>query len=180
MRKLIVSVLALTLSVPVFAGTLSGVTMPDTAELGGQKLVLNGLGLREKYFIDVYVGGLYLPAKTTDANKAINDDVPKRIFMQFTYDLSQEKLAETMRESIAAAGSATAAQKADLIASWMEDVKPGDSMAVEYVPGKGTTFVVKGKAKGTVEGAEFMKAIFGVYLGPKPPTADLKKGLMGQ
>ena len=57
------------------AGELAGVTMPDTATVAGSKLMLNGMGLREKFFIDVYVGGLYLPAKTTDASKAIKEDV---------------------------------------------------------------------------------------------------------
>ena len=98
---------ALLFALQSFAGAaeLSGVNVPDTATVGGQDLVLNGLGLREKYFIDIYVGGLYLPQKTTDSAKAIQDDVPKRITMQFTYDLSAER---STRARIAACGSASA------------------------------------------------------------------------
>jgi len=33
------------------AGTLAGVTLPDTAQVGSTALVLNGLGLRTKYMI---------------------------------------------------------------------------------------------------------------------------------
>ena len=38
------------------AASLAGVTVPDSATVGGSTLVLNGMGLREKYFIDIYVG----------------------------------------------------------------------------------------------------------------------------
>ena len=49
------------------AGELAGVTMPDSITVeNGQKLVLNGMGLREMFWIDIYVGGLYLPTATHD------------------------------------------------------------------------------------------------------------------
>ena len=40
---------------PAHAATLAGVTLADTATVGGQPVVLNGMGLREKYFLDIYV-----------------------------------------------------------------------------------------------------------------------------
>lgn len=182
--KSLIRVLGLTLGLalvaPVYAGTLAGVTLPDTTKVGEQTLVLNGMGLREKFFIDVYVGGLYLPEKTTDADKAINSDVPKRIVMAMTYDLGKEKLADMMKESISKADSPEVSSKADTLASWMEDVAPGDQIILEYMPGKGTSVIVKGKTKGTIEGTGMMKALWGIYLGPNPPTSALKKGLLGK
>ena len=167
------------LTTPAFAGTKAGVTLPDTKTVAGQTLVLNGLGLREKLFIDIYVGGLYLPSKTTDGQKAIDVDAPKQIVMQFVYALTAEDLAKTMRESLAKAGSAEVRAKADTLAGWMEAVEPGDQIILEYVPGTGTSVIVKGKTKGTLAGTDMMKALFGIYLGPNPPTTDLKKGLLG-
>jgi hypothetical protein len=160
------------------AATLAGVSLPDTATVGGQPVVLNGLGLREKYFMDIYVGGLYLPAKTKDASKAINDDVPKRIVMHFTYELSKDKLGGIMLESLNNSGSAAAKKHAAELAGWMTNVAPGDEITLDYAPGTGTSVAVGGQTKGTIAGPEFMKAIFGVYLGPKPPTKDLKAGMM--
>ena len=171
--------LGLLMATPAMAGELAGVTLPDTMDVGGTSLVLNGMGLREKYFIDIYVGGLYLPARTQDAAKAINDDVPKRIVMEMTYDLDKEKLGDTMRESISKAESKSVAAKADTLAGWMEDVTKGDQIILEYVPGTGTSVIVKGKKKGTLEGPEMMKALWGIYLGPNPPTKALKAGLLG-
>jgi len=171
--------LALFLPLQADARSHEGVTLPDTVNLGGQNLVLNGMGLREKYFIDIYVAGLYLPAKTSDASKAISDDVPKRIDMAMTYELEKAKLADTMREGIGSAGNAEAKKHAGTLAGWMEDVTEGDHIIIDYVPGKGTTITVKGKVKGTIPGPEFMQGIFSVYLGPNPPTGTLKKGLLG-
>lgn len=172
--------LAFALATPAVAGKLEGVTLPDTIQLGGQTLVLNGMGLREKVFIDVYVAGLYLPKKTTSAREAINSDVPKRIEMVMMRSVGKEKLADTMRESISKAGAADVKSKAGTLAGWMEDTKEGDRIVLEYVPGKGTTVRVKGKDKGTIEGIGFMKAIWDIYLGSNPPTDDLKDGLLGR
>jgi hypothetical protein len=172
--------LALALALPAFARKLEGVTLPDSIELGGQSLVLNGMGLREKVFIDVYVAGLYLPQKTTDARKAIDEDVPKRIDMVMKRDVSRDQLADTMRESLGKAGSAEAKAKADTLAAWMEDVSEGDHVVLDYVPGTGTTVTVKGKAKGTIPGVSFMQAVWAIYLGKNPPTDDLKNGLLGR
>lgn len=172
--------LALALTGPAFAGKLEGVTLPDSIQVSGQTLVLNGMGLREKVFIDVYVAGLYLPKKTKSAREAINSDVPKRIEMVMMRSVGKDKLADTMKESISKAGSKAVAAQAGTLAGWMEDTDEGDRIVLEYVPGKGTAVRVKGKDKGSIPGAEFMKAVWGIYLGPNPPTDDLKDGLLGR
>lgn len=172
--------LALALLAPAHAGTLAGVTLPDSATVGGQPLVLNGLGLREKFFIDIYVGSLYLPAKTTDASQAISSDVPKRIVMHFVYSLDNAKMASIMKESMAAAGSAEAQKHAGTLAGWMDDVGPGDEVVLDYVPGQGTAIIVKGVTKGTLPGVPVMKALWSIFLGSSPPTNALKSGMLGR
>jgi hypothetical protein len=164
-----------------FGGTLAGVTLPDTATVGGEEVKLVGMGLREKYFIDIYVGGLYLKTPTKDAKTAIAADEPKRIVMHFIYsDVPADKMRETYDSGFAAnadAGSLKA--KIDKLNSYMADLTTGDQVVLDYVPGTGTTVSVKGSTKGTIEGADFMKALFAVYLGDSPPTSKLKKGMLG-
>jgi hypothetical protein len=53
-------------------------------------------------------------------------------------------------------------------------------MVFTYLPCKGTTLAVNGKDKFTVAGAPFCQLAFSVWLGPKPPTASLKKNLLVQ
>ncbi len=99
MKRLLVTALALALSLPAVAGELAGVTMPDSDTVAGQSVVLNGMALREKFFLDIYVGGLYLPAKSSDGAAVIAQDVPKKLHMQFIYsEVPAEKTIETYRE----------------------------------------------------------------------------------
>jgi Chalcone isomerase-like len=51
--------------------TLAGVTLPETVDVERNSLVLNGIGLRKKLFIEVYVGGLYLAARESSAAKSL-------------------------------------------------------------------------------------------------------------
>lgn len=174
--------LLLLLAAPVHAAELAGVSAPDTVSVGGQTLVLNGLGLREKYYIDVYVGGLYLPTKTTSSSTAIEQDVAKRLLMHFVYrKVTADQLAETFREGFAKdPGGAALQDEVDQLCGWMETMVSEDQAVFDYVPGQGTTVTVKGVSKGTIAGAPFMEALWRVYLGGSPPTEKLKRGMMGK
>jgi hypothetical protein len=174
----------LSLVSPAHAREFEGVTMPDSASVGGQSLVLNGMGLREKFFLNINVGGLYLPAKTTDGQSAIDQDVPKKLVMHFQYSggVPKDKMLEAYEEGLSNNASALKSSQAENLATfygWLSDMAAGDEIVYEYVPGTGTTVWVKGAKKGTIAGSDFMKALFSIYLGKTPPTADLKAGLLG-
>ena len=83
MRKLLL--LALLVTTPAMAATVAGVTMPETRSIQGADLVLNGAGLREKYFFDIYVAGLYLPVKTTSSAVVLDGETVKRLEFEFKY-----------------------------------------------------------------------------------------------
>lgn len=167
---------------PAFAGSLAGVTAPDTATVGGQTLVLNGLGLREKFYFDIYVGALYLPAKTTSGTTAITQDVPKRIQMTFVYSaVTKAQLVEAYDEGLAYDKNAAAVKdRFETLEGYLTDVAAKDVITFDYVPGAGTTVTVKGVKKGTIAGKDFMESLWAVYLGEHPPTAKLKSGMLGQ
>ncbi|MFZ5475648.1 MAG: chalcone isomerase family protein [Myxococcota bacterium] len=164
------------------AATLAGVTLPDTATVGGQTVRLNGIGLREKFYVDVYVGGLYLTHPTKDGTAAIDADEPKRVVMHFVYSkVTRDQLVESFVSDFGH-DPASARHKADidrLIAVLPAQVVAGEELVFDYVPGQGTTFRVGGKPAVTIAGVDFMKMIWNVWLGPNPPTADIKKGMLG-
>lgn len=165
----------------VQAATLAGVTLPDAASVGGQRVSLNGVGLREKMFIDIYVGGLYLTHATKDGAAAIAAEEPKRVVMHFIYSkVTKEQMVEVFMEGFGTQPS-VAAEKANidkLIAQVPATVAAGDELAFDYVPGRGTTMTLNGQGLLTVPGTNFMKLVFGIYLGPHPPTEELKRGLL--
>ena len=96
MKKLVVIILAVFMMSPTaFAMQVADVTLPDSLMAGGDTLLLNGAGLRKKFIIKVYAGGLYLKQKDTDPVKIIDEDAPMAIRMHFIHDgVSSEKLVD--------------------------------------------------------------------------------------
>ena len=181
--SVVVAALVLVPFLNLYAADLAGVTMPDSAQVGNTTLVLNGLGLRTKIVVKVYVAGLYLPRKSADAEGIIKADAPKRLVMQFVRGVSKNQLTDAFNESFN--DNAREARKAvgadiDRFLAALEPVKDGDQLIFTYVPEAGTTFAINGKEKLTIPGLGFTQALFSVWLGPKPPTGGLKKGLLGQ
>lgn len=163
------------------AASLAGVTLPDAANVGSARVTLNGVGLREKLFLDIYVGGLYLTHPTKDAAAAIAADEPKRVVMHFIYSkVTKEQMVETFNEGFGGQPG-VAAEKANidkLIGLVPAQVVAGDELSFDYAPGKGTSLLLNGQTLGTIPGSAFMKLVWGIYLGPHPPTEDLKRGMM--
>jgi hypothetical protein len=186
MRKVALSVAVVVFMLTSFnlrAASLAGVTLPDTVQVGGTTLVLNGLGLRTKFTVKVYVAGLYLQQKSSDSSAIINSDAPKRIVMQFVHGASKQQMTDAFDEGFKDnSPDAEKAMKADIdnFLGVLEAVKNGDQMVVTYVPGTGTTLDINGTKKLTIAGSAFSQVLFSVWLGPKPPTTDLKKGILGQ
>lgn len=187
MRNAAISLLVLLLLVASVlearAATLAGVTLPDTVQVGAATLVLNGLGVRKKFVVKVYVAGLYLKQKSSDANAILKDDAPKRIVLHFVHDVSQSQLADGFSEAFEKnTPEASKTMKADLdrFLGAMEAMKEGEELSFTYLPGTGTILSFRGKDKMTIANPAFGPVLFSVWLGPKPPNADLKKGILGQ
>lgn len=184
MRILYATLLSLLLAVPAGAATLAGATLPDKAEVKGQSLVLNGMGLRTKLFIKVYVAGLYLPQKEKAAAKILGADTSRRMVMHFLYGVSKEQMCEAWDEGLAANtpnASADVKKAFATLCSWMEPINKGHQLLLTYVPGEGTQVEVNGKSKGTLPGGKAVAdAILATWIGPKPgPGQDFKKALLG-
>lgn len=183
MRTVLVLCVFLAAAVGAQAGELAGVTMTDTTEVGDQQLVLNGMGLRKKAIIKVYVAGLYLPAKQSDAAKILDADTARQLVMDFKFGVSGAKMCGAWDECLEAnVTNASDQVKADFknLCSFMDDMEKGDKMVFTYLPGKGTESAVKGQSKGTIEGKPFADALYSCWIGANPPGEAFKKGLLGE
>jgi hypothetical protein len=164
------------------AGSLAGVTVPDSVQVDGDRLVLNGMGLREKFFIDVYVAALYLPRAERSEQSIFAADEKRQVVMHFVYDVTGEQMCEAWADSLEAnRPNANAALKKDFdtLCTYMENVEEGDTMTFTYVPGEGTTVSVRGEEKGTLGDKAFADAMFASWIGQHPATGKLKKGMLG-
>jgi hypothetical protein len=187
MRKTVITlavvVFVLVSMIELQAASLAGVTMPDTAQVGSKTLVLNGLGLRTEFMVKVYVAGLYLEQKSSDPSAIIKADAPNRIVMQFLHGASKSQMANAFKESFndnTPEAMKTMQADIDRLLGALEPLNVGDQMVFTYVPGTGTTLAINGKDKLAIAGSAFNPVLLSVWLGPKPPTANVKKGMLGK
>lgn len=163
--------------------TYNDVKLPGTVQVAGHTLVLNGVALRKKAVFKVYVAGLYLLAKSNDADAVLAADAPRRLVMQFLRDVGKDKMCEAWDEALANnTPNASAQLKAEFVTlcGYMEDIKKEQQFVFTYVPGTGTEVSVAGVAKGTIAGKDFADALYKAWIGPKPgPGEGFKKNLMG-
>jgi hypothetical protein len=181
-RAAVVIVLALSpLGTAAHAAELAGATLPDTVSAGDKTLKLNGIGLRKKAMFKVYVCGLYLESPSKDADAILAADQAKAIRMHFLRDLTKAQLVEAFEEGFEANAKDKAGQKAafEKMLALIPDTKEGDTLTFTYLPGKGTALRVGDKDLGAFAGKGFADAVFSIWLGAKPPTEDLKKGMLG-
>jgi len=158
------------------------VTLPNEVTLSGENMELNGAGMREKMWIDLYAGGLYVQTKSSEANTVINTDAPMAMKLHIVSGMvSQSKMIGAVTDGFenSTSGKATTAERASFVACFNDEITKEDIFDIVYA--SGNTIVYKnGKEKGSVKGLEFKKALFGIWLGKKPADKDLKKGMLGK
>lgn len=184
MRTRLLALLTLLLTASAaWAGTLAGVNLPDKAQVDGQALVLNGMGLRSKLIIKVYVGGLYLPQKQKSAQTILGADGPRQMVLHFIYDVSKEQMCDAWNEGLEANtpnASAEIKKNFETLCTWMDGVGKGQKLTMTYLPGQGTRVDIAGKVKGTLPGKPTADAILSTWIGPDPaPGKDFKKSVLG-
>ncbi len=184
LKGLIIIMLCLTTSISFAQTTISGVTLPAKQTMYGADLELNGGGLREKLWIDLYVGGLYVSTKSKDAKTIINADEPMSIHLEIVSGLiSSEKMIEAVEEGFEKStnGNTDKFKKeiATFISAFSEAIVKGDQFDITYIPNLGVVVAKNNNRITNIAGLEFKKALFGIWFGDKPADKNLKKGMLG-
>src|SRR5207245_9481808 len=110
---------------------LAGLDLPDTITVWNTHLLLNGLGLRTKFMVKVYVAGLYLAQKSSDGDAIVKADETKRIVMHFLHGVSKNQMADAFQESFrdnAPAASQQMKAEIDRLIGALEPLKEQDEM----------------------------------------------------
>jgi hypothetical protein len=173
----------LLLALPAGARDCEGVNMPDQVTVDGTKLVLNGMGLREAtvFNVNVYVAALYLVRRSSDGEKIAAAEEPKQMRIQFVRDVSKSDMAEAIQKGFERAtgdGYGKLKARVEKLMAALPEFKNGDRFTITYRPGNGVE-LKSASASTTIEGADFARGLFLIWLGKHPPNAGLKKGLLG-
>ena len=168
------------------AAELSGVFVMDEINTEkGETLVLNGAGLREKFWVDVYVGSLYLPEKSSDIAEILSKPGPLRIQLDFVYkEVAQEKLLQSWREGFEknqpqASLQMLEARIAQFYRLFDSSAVARDQYRFDYQPGIGTRVSKNQQELGVIAGEDFRNALLEIWLGNQPADKGLKKAMLG-
>lgn len=155
--------------------------------VGGQRLVLNGAGVRYKLVFKLYAMALYLPKKSNSVDEIIAMPGRKRIQM---LALREMPVAEFGR--MTARGIQASATRDDLV-KILPDVARigqlygaydrtnlGDEILMDWTPGAGLTVHFRGALQGDpFVQPELFNTLLKVWMGDKPADAQLKAALLG-
>jgi hypothetical protein len=163
-------------SFPAVSVTIDGIEIPDTLTMAntGPVLVLNGAGVREKLFLDIYIGALYLPAKSGDAQAILSAKGPACVAMHFLYkQVSREKITEAWDDGLAANHTAAEMQalqpQLEKFNALFRTMHKGEVIRICHLPGAGTEVRINDERRGNVEGETFFHAMLAIW----------KQGMLG-
>lgn len=164
---------------------IGGINMPETLKVGKTILKLNGAGIRTKFFLKLYVGGLYLQNTSTDAVKVVGADEAMAIRLHITSSMiTSEKMENATREgfqnSLGKKSDSLNREIEMFIDIFKSEIKVDDTFNMIYTPGVGVEVYKNEKLASTIKGLEFKKALFGIWLGEEPAQDSLKEEMMGE
>ena len=177
------SLALLALLVPPARGApaeIEGVTFPVRIEAGATHLPVFGLGLlRYRVFFRGYAGALYLPESAV-ASQAL-EDLPKALELSYFWAIKGPLFAQAADDLLARNQTPAALEalreRLDRLNQLYQDVEPGDRYRLTYVPEMGLTLSLNGTPLGTIPGADFAAAYFGIWLGDAPLSLSFRDQL---
>jgi len=164
---------------------IGGVIMPNVIKAGDEYLKINGGGIREKLFMDLYIGVLYLREKSSSASTIINSDAPMAIKLRVISSMvSKENMEEAIRVGFdkSTGNNVTPIKdKIDLLitTAFKDEIAIGDIFDIIYLPTKGISITKNDALMLTIKGLDFKKALFGIWLCDQPADENLKNKMLG-
>lgn len=166
--------------------TLEGQQFDETMTLADRSLRLNGLGLRGVAWIKAFVAGLYLSAPSKDSAQILSMPGPKRIRLKIMLNAPSHELTRSLVGRIedheAEAVRARLGDRLGKLASLIDsvgDLKPGDTLDLDFIPDKGVSLRLNDKLMGQpVAGDDLYRCVLKIFVGDQPVDRRMKEGLL--
>jgi len=165
--------LALALGMSVSTGSGFAKEPPYIKSMMGQ-VQLQGLGRLNFWGFHVYDANLYRGATKDSQEFALELKYQK----SFSGEAIANRTADEMKNMGVA--DAQAASWGKELEAMLPNVEPGQTIAAVYIPKQGTSFFYEGKKVSQIQGADFAKAFFGIWLDSKTSVPKLRTDLLGQ
>lgn len=167
---------------------VSWAAFPSVVQQGDATLKLNGEGVRYRLMFKVYKMALYTPSPAATPDQLLSMPGPKRIAFEALRELPGTNLGLAFIKGLSANSPRDMVQKHVTstnrlieIFSGRAKLLPGDSFAMEYLPGKGTQFYILNEPQGAPVGdEEFFRMVLRIWVGPSPADHQLKERLLAE
>ena len=152
---------------------------------GKTKLYLNGYGIRDKMWINLYVQALYLTKKTDNPEEILSSDetIATRLYVTSSL-VTREKLIKAIEEGMEKSYKGDLEPLRDRMNKFMslfESVTEKGFVEFVYSKEDVKTYVfINDKLTGEIEGLDFRRALFGIWLEERAVDRTLKKRLLGK
>ncbi len=163
----------------------AGAEFPDTLEVEGASLVLNGAGIRSAFFIDVYAAGLYLQQKSSDAKQIVAADEPMALELEIVTNLQAgARMGSPIERGFERSTNGNTEPFRNEIEVFInlfaEANSKGDRIKIVYLPNRGVAVSMNDGQERVIEGGlPFKQALFGIWLSPRPIQKSLKADMLG-
>lgn len=185
MNRFVTLVFLLLVSIIAQAREIDGVAIPETLTIDGEEkpLLLNGAGLRTRYFAKIYVAGLYLAQPAITPEAVLESSTPRAIALYLRRDSDSEQIAAALLGSVAKNHSLNEIkplqERLNQFKLMMPDLKRNQIVYLEFPANGETRVLINRELRGTLKGADFQRALLKIWLGAKPVDTGLKRLLLG-
>jgi len=168
--------------------SVAGVKYDEASEVRGNKVHLNGAGIRYKAVFKVYAAGLYLPRKAGSTEEVLAMPGAKRMSITALRDVDSNELGklfargmEDNMDKAAFSRLVPGVLRMSELFSKHKKLASGETFLIDWVPGTGTVITVKGVQEGEpFKEPEFYNALLRIWLGSSPADWKLKEALLGK
>ncbi|HTQ72143.1 MAG TPA: chalcone isomerase family protein [Acidocella sp.] len=165
------------------AAQLAGVTLPNTAVVGSQVLLLNGIGLRTYSIlhVHVYVAGLYLTHPMDNADAILQSPAPKILRLHFVHDVNASSVRQAWKMGLTDnCVDPCRLNNAELnqFLNSLQPISAGEDIMFVFKD-YGLDAYENGQHIGHITDPEFARLILAVFIGPHVRTPALKSELLG-
>lgn len=131
--------------------------------------------------LPVYEATFFL-GKGVETSAVLEKDIPMRLEIRYLRALSRDRLVEAgdsiVRRVTPPEVLAEVWSRIEKINSLYQDVQAGDRYSLTYLPSIGTTLALNDQIVGQIEGYDFARAYFAIWLGEHTAKRSLRNQLL--
>jgi hypothetical protein len=157
----------------------------EKIKICNHELILNGSGIRNKFFIDVYIGSLYLEEPKNDAESIIKSKTIKSMELIIISNFITRKnltifLKSELKNSITPEEFKLLENHIELLLStFHEEIEKGDRFSLNIIPNVGVVVYKNNRFIKSIKSDDLGKRLIELWIGKNPVDKNLKKQVLG-